>query len=392
MTYKKNIILLITIQALVLANFAASTLVIFLKDNGISISQILFLQAFASAIVVLFEIPTGVFADVKGRKSSIIIAAALYAAASFIMLFASSFITFLISLGTAAMALVFFSGALDAIIYDSIKNTPEVKNISKLFAYANLCKAVAIGVAVILGGIVAKINFRYNFLIMTFLGIAAFVVSLTVKEPPYQKKKTTIVKEGGNLKKTIKYVLNHDPLLLLMGMSAVLGNLLAIIIVYLQPLMFDVGFDIALFGFVFAFLTIIQAIGGRVGSYLEKHVTRRDFAFVGVYGVAFSYAVLAISFKPVMFTLSMCLLSFFAGMFVPVWIAYSNRFIPSQKRATITSLGSLVNSSIFLFFSPIFGLFTEAFSMRFSILLASVFSLMVVPILARRLEDKVPNK
>jgi MFS family permease len=167
---------------------------------------------------------------------------------------------------------------------------------------------------------------------------------------------------------------------------------MAIIIVYFQPLLFDVGFDIALFGFIFAAITVMQALGGRVGSMLEKKFTRRNFAFLVVYGIAFSYGILAIATDKWFFLTAAGMLAFFAGMFIPVWSAYSNKFIPSQKRATITSFGSLLNSGVFIFFAPIFGLFTEHFSMRFSILLASIFSLLVVPILARRLVNKLPDK
>ena len=390
MNYKTNAILLVIIEALVLANFAASTLVVFLKDNGISISQILLLQGIGSIIIILLEIPTGIFADVYGRKSSIIFGSLMYIFAGFLMIFANSFTTFFISLAISACAIVFFSGALTAIIYDSLKQS-GVKNISKFFSYANIFKAIALGVATILGGIIAKASYRYNFFIMVFLGFIALFISFIIKEPSYKKKKTTMRKESHNLRKTIKFILNSDPLLLLMGMTSVLGNLIIIVIVYMQPLMREVGFDIAQFGFIFAMLAVFQAIGGRVGCFLEKKFKAKNFALIVVYGIAFSYAILAVSFTTTLFVLSAAILSFFAGMFVPVWLVYQNKFIPSRKRATINSIGSLINSGVFVFFAPIFGLFTEVVSMRFSILLASIFSLLVVPLLARKLSNKLSS-
>ncbi|MBR9678936.1 MAG: MFS transporter [Nanoarchaeota archaeon] len=390
MNYKTNAILLVIIDALILANFAASTLIVFLKDNGISISQILLLQGIGSIIIILLEIPTGIFADVYGRKSSIIFGSLMYIFAGVLMIFASSFVSFFLALSVSAFAIVFFSGALTAIIYDSL-NQAGVKNLPKFFSYANIFKAVALGVATILGGIIAQFSYRYNFVIMVFLGFVALFISFIIKEPAYKQKKTTIIKESHNLRKTIKYVLNRDPLLLIMGMTAVLGNLMIIILVYMQPLMRDVGFGIAQFGFIFAILAIFQALGGRVGCSLEKRFKAKNFAFIVIYGIAFSYAILAISFTPLLFLLSSIILAFFAGMFVPVWLVYQNKFIPSQKRATINSLGSLINSGVFIFFAPIFGLFTEVVSMRFSILLASIFSLLVVPILARKISNKLSS-
>ncbi len=390
MNYKLNAVLLVIINSLVIAHFAASTLILFLQDNGMSISQILLLQAVGSVVIVFFELPTGIFADVKGKKLSVFLSALMYTLSAILMVTAHSFTMFFIATTLAGLAVVFYSGALDAIIYDSLEYA-NYGNISKFISYANIVKALSLGVAVIIGGFIASINYRYNFMLMAGLGSVAILFTFFVKEPPFKKPKTSMIKEGENLKKTIMYVLNHDSLLLIMSMSSIIGNLMAITIIYSQPLLRDVGFSLAFFGVIYAMMAIVQAIGGRVGSMLEKHINPRNFAFLVIYGVAFSFAILAMSYSELTFFISVNLLSFFSGMFVPVWFAYQNRFIPSSRRATINSFGSMLNSSIFIFFAPIFGLFTEAFSMRFSLLLASVFSLMIVPILARRIKKRDAN-
>ena len=46
---------------------------IFYKENGLSMQEIFIIQACFSLAVVLFEVPTGYFADVVDRKKSIII-------------------------------------------------------------------------------------------------------------------------------------------------------------------------------------------------------------------------------------------------------------------------------------------------------------------------------
>ena len=52
-------------------------IVLFFKENGLSMKQILLLQALFSVAVLLLEVPTGFFSDIFGRKKSIIIGAIL---------------------------------------------------------------------------------------------------------------------------------------------------------------------------------------------------------------------------------------------------------------------------------------------------------------------------
>jgi len=51
--------------------------VLFFQDNGLSMTQIFLLNSIFSISIVLFEIPSGYFSDVMGRKKCLIIATIL---------------------------------------------------------------------------------------------------------------------------------------------------------------------------------------------------------------------------------------------------------------------------------------------------------------------------
>ena len=52
-------------------------IVLFFQENGLSMMEILLLQSIFSIGIILFEIPSGYFSDVMGRKNTIIIACIL---------------------------------------------------------------------------------------------------------------------------------------------------------------------------------------------------------------------------------------------------------------------------------------------------------------------------
>ncbi|RME62044.1 MAG: MFS transporter, partial [Candidatus Dadabacteria bacterium] len=48
-------------------------IVLFFKENGLSMKDVFILQALFSVAVVIFEIPSGYFSDVVGRRTTLIV-------------------------------------------------------------------------------------------------------------------------------------------------------------------------------------------------------------------------------------------------------------------------------------------------------------------------------
>jgi len=46
--------------------------VLFLLENNLSMTQVMILQSFYTFLIFIFELPSGVFADLYGRKNSLI--------------------------------------------------------------------------------------------------------------------------------------------------------------------------------------------------------------------------------------------------------------------------------------------------------------------------------
>ncbi len=64
--------------------FFVPIIVLFWQENGLNLTQIMILQSLFSFMVVTLEIPSGYFADVFGRKMSILISIIMIISAIFI--------------------------------------------------------------------------------------------------------------------------------------------------------------------------------------------------------------------------------------------------------------------------------------------------------------------
>ena len=70
---------------------------IFFREHGLSMQEIFIIQSAFAVSVILFEIPTGYFSDVVGRKKSLIIGMLFGAIGLGVYSFSSGFWMFLIA-------------------------------------------------------------------------------------------------------------------------------------------------------------------------------------------------------------------------------------------------------------------------------------------------------
>lgn len=73
MHFSRNITILLILRAVRWFLVVIPIITIFFQEHGLTMQEIFIIQSTFALGVVLFEIPTGYFADVVGRKKSLII-------------------------------------------------------------------------------------------------------------------------------------------------------------------------------------------------------------------------------------------------------------------------------------------------------------------------------
>ena len=99
----------------------------FYTNNNLDMHQIMVLQAVYSVSIVVLEIPSGYFADVIGRRRTLILGTLLGAIGFAIYSFSYAFLGFLLAELVLGFGTSFVSGADSALLYDSLLDNRKEK-------------------------------------------------------------------------------------------------------------------------------------------------------------------------------------------------------------------------------------------------------------------------
>src|SRR4051812_12942843 len=152
------------ISLTLLSTFASSFIwginTLFLLDAGLSIAQAFLANAFFTVGEVLFEIPTGVVADTRGRRTSFLLGTATLFVTTLLYLllwryhgpfWAWALVSMLLGLG-----FTFFSGATEAWLVDGLKAAGYEGELDRVFAKGSIATGIAMLTGTVTGGVVAQ--------------------------------------------------------------------------------------------------------------------------------------------------------------------------------------------------------------------------------------------
>src|SRR2546427_473814 len=177
-----------TYLVLLLGNTLAASLIweintIFLLDAGLSNLEAFAANAFFTAGMVIFEVPTGVVADTAGRRVSYLLGTVTLAASTllYVLLWRIhapfwqwAVVSVLIGLG-----FTFFSGAVEAWLVDALKATGFTGELEAVFGRGQVVTGVAMLSGSVLGGLIAQesslgVPFVLRGLILVVMFVVAF--------------------------------------------------------------------------------------------------------------------------------------------------------------------------------------------------------------------------
>lgn len=135
------------------------------------------------------EIPTGAVADLLGKKKTLILSFFLEAIGSFIMAMAGSFNHLIISVFIMCVGGAFYSGTIDALIYDTLKERNLENSYDKKISNLNTISLIAPAVCGAIGGYLYKLNPTYPFWANSFGYLLGFFASFFLIEPKIDTEK-----------------------------------------------------------------------------------------------------------------------------------------------------------------------------------------------------------
>jgi MFS family permease len=388
-----------TYLVLLLGNTLAASLIwgintIFLLDAGLSNLEAFAANAFFTAGMVLFEVPTGIVADTVGRRASYLLGTVTLAASTLLYvllwqleapLWAWAVASILLGLG-----FTFFSGAVEAWLVDALTATGYAGDMESVFGRGQVVSGVAMLTGSVAGGFIAAHSslgapFVLRGAILVAMFAVAFVLMHDVGFTP-EKGGRPLVEMRRIAAASIEYGWRVPAVKWLMVESLFTGGVGIYGFYALQPYLLELygdpkAYQIA--GLVAAIVAGAQILGGLAAPRIRRLFRRRTSALIltaALSTIALGLMGLVQSFWAVIaFTVVWGLL-FAATM--PIRQTYMNGLIPSRQRATILSFDSLMSSSGGVWAQPVLGRAADVWGYAQSYLLAAGISALALPALA----------
>ncbi|MCK5044120.1 MFS transporter [Candidatus Parcubacteria bacterium] len=363
--------------------FFLPILVLFYQDNGLSMTEIMLLQATYAAFIVLLEIPTGYFADIFGRKKSLVYSGFFLFFGVLSYCVGSSFYHFLIADILWALGVSLISGSDSAFVYDTLKELKRENSYKKIWGHSVFLLLISVAFASVVGGLIGAINFRWAFLGM--LPFLALLIPLATSM--HEPKRHKLIFEKGymwELLRIIKYSLTeNNKLRWLMIYSGIVYSFGMASFWLYQPYFSLSGLDIMHIGFIFASFQIVAAITAKYSHKIEERLGEKYSLIMLIALIGISYFLMS-SFVYLFSFVFAFLQQFVRGFSNVVINDYINKLTTSDIRATILSAKNMIGQLIYAIMIPFVGWFTDVYSLlqAFTVLGATVLIIGTVPLFA----------
>ncbi len=343
----------------------------FLSTFGFSMSQIILLESTFAAMMVILEIPTGFLADRFGRKFSIILSACFNLGGVTLLATAGAYWQFMLGEIIGAIGLSFWSGAADALLYDSL----TAEQITRYKKYqGNMFLAGRLGgiASAIIGGYVATFSLHWPF----YLSLAPLslwlILTFFLKEPARLRLHH---KSFEHFKRIVQEsIVNNHRLRWFIIYSAIPTGSFLISFWFYQRYLDDIALPTIWFGLILAAMNLASGLGSKYAHDIEKLVTLRGVMFGIPLLTAGGWLIMSFIHSPLAAAI-MLLTSFLWGLGLPSMQHYVQQLIGSDRRATILSAMSMLRRICFFMVAPGVALVVDNTNINFGFLTLALFVL-----------------
>lgn len=345
---------LLLFEALWSVRLGGGLWVMFLGLRGFSLAEIGLAEGVFHLVSLLGELPSGLAADLLGRKRVLTASQGLFGLSAITMLLSKGFAGVLLSMGLSALGYNLASGTREALTYDSLLQMGREGEYLPLAARQNMVYRGGDVLVTLLAGVALGLGWRISYGLDVAFSLAGAALAASLTEPE--------VPSGGEdpprslrtyIRETIRFLRLDLGAVGLMLFNAVVGAAATLTGFYLQAALPRAGAPAALLGP----LLLLKGVGGILGSRLASNLGKRSrllgWGLPTAAVIAGGGLALGGGYFP------MALGGFLAGMGddaleLQVGEALNRRF-PSEQRATLVSVSSLCFSLTMVALAPLGG-------------------------------------
>jgi MFS family permease len=380
------------------ASFIWGVNTLFLLDAGLDNAQAFAANAFFSAGQVLFEVPTGVVADTRGRRFSFLLGAATLLLATLLYLYMwethAPFIGWALASVLLGLGFTFFSGATEAWLVDALTATGFTGNLESVFGRATSVGGFAMLVGSVTGGVIAQVtNLGVPYLLRAaFLGLTLVVAFRFMHDIGFTPDR------GASPVKAVRTVWNgaidgglRNPPVRWLMLAAPFTTGVGFYVFYaIQPYLLQLYGDpnaYSVAGLAAALFAGASMFGGLLVPWARRLFRRRTTALLlGLLADIVILALIGVSASFVFVIGILIVSSILSSIERPLRQSFINGIIPSAQRATVLSFDSLMGSTGGVVIQPVLGRAADIYGYGASYVIAAGIEALAVPfvLLARR--------
>jgi MFS family permease len=393
----QSVYLILVLFSTLAGSFIWGINTLFLLDAGLSATAAFTANAFFTAGMVLFEVPTGAVADTWGRRASYLLGTLTLVASTLLYLLAwQVHAPFWIWAATSALlglGFTFFSGATEAWLVDALKDAGYKGELESVFAKGQIVGGAAMLTGSVAGGIVAQwTNLGVPYILRSVALAVTFVVAFVyMKDWGFTPKhgKGPVREMRKVLRSSLHYGFGNPPVRWIM-LSSIFGSVGIYAFYAMQPYLLELygneqAYGIA--GLAAAIVAGAQIAGGMLAPRIRRLFHRRTTAML--LGVLVSFALLVAFGVTTWFPLAVTLLVLWAlswAAILPIRQAYMNGLIPSEQRATVLSFDNMLGSAGGVVVQPALGKVADVWGYGPSYVVSGLIQVFAAPfvLLARR--------
>ncbi len=384
---------LLTLLTTLATSFIWGINTLFLLNAGLSNAAAFAANAFFTLGQVLFEVPTGVVADTRGRRTSYALGAATLLVTTLayygLWLIHGPFWAWALVSVLLGLGFTFFSGATEAWLVDALHFTGLKEGLEHVFARGHAIGGVAMLVGSVSGGLMAQVtSLGVPYILRAlFLGASLVVCLVMMKDWGFTPRpaKGPVDQVRTVLSASIQNGWRNPPVRWMMVSSPFIVGVSFYVFYAMQPYLLQLYGNkeaYAIAGLAAAIIACSQILG----SLLVKRVLRLFKTRTGLLVGSTVVGVPAVALLGLIqnFWAALALIVLWGLLFslnMPVRQAYLNGLIDSQQRATVLSFDSLVGSSGGVVTQPILGRTADVYGYPASYLVSAVFQAGALPFL-----------
>ncbi len=368
---KRNIPLLYAIGGLSWTRLFIPVIALFYIASQVTIEQFSLIFGIFALVILLFEIPSGVLADLLGKKKALLMSRCLYIVEIYILAFYNGFWPLLIAKVISGIGVSLGSGTDQAMMYDTLKRLRRTKEHKKISGNVQMINNIFMAIAFIVGAYLFSIGPKLPAIAsLPFITLATVLV-LFLKEPYKNHKGLSISNSVKHLKEGLKYFAGHSYVKYLTFYSFPIISAIMITQSLSSAYLKEILVPVSLIGIVAFASSSLSSLSAKMTHRIEEKVGEKKSLFMLQVTVFLGVILMSfmIEYIGAIFYLFISLAYGFSMVLIN---HYMNEHIETSHRATMLSIKNMFNNLAVFLLLPLVGFIIKSSSFKIAYLVLGI--------------------